>query len=337
MNDERKEKLRGIADLKKGQIGNSEESVKINFIVPLLEALGHDRLDFEHNYKDIYVKKGLPQFSKLIVETKSYDKNLAQHLQQLERYCQEERPLLGIIANGVEIRIYSYWWKYRGFRDRLIYLIKRSELKDERTIKTIDNILSREKLENDEAKEYVNEREGEIELAEVEMRGIEEKVKGEEDTLRSKIREFEEKITEIQTSINKVHRELNLLQAQKIEQIAEVWLGLGLPEPDVPLQITTTKTRSTISQAGTSDEPEYIKQYRNQLSKPNTMASQILRYIQEKGEVRNKELKEIITNKWGYRESGSIPACLKVLEKDKYIEIVGKGDNKVLRATKRRA
>ena len=249
MNDEHKERKKRIADLTREQIGDSEESVKINFIVPLLEALGHNRLDFEYKYKDIYVRKGLPQFAELIVETKSYNKDLSQHLQQLERYCQEERPLLGIIANGSEIRIYSYWWKYRAsFREHLIYIINRRDLKDERTIQTIENLLSRESLKSGDAREYVNQREEEIKLAESKIRSIEEKVKDDEDKLKAKIRAYEEKIDEIRTSISNVHQELISVQNQKREQIAEVRSDLGLPEPDVPRQRTTTETRAPKSE-----------------------------------------------------------------------------------------
>ena len=39
MNEENREKLRGIADLSKEEIGRSEEDVKIIFIVPLFEAV----------------------------------------------------------------------------------------------------------------------------------------------------------------------------------------------------------------------------------------------------------------------------------------------------------
>ena len=258
MNKEHKERIKGIADLTREQIGDSEESVKINFIVPLLEALGHNRLDFEYMYKDIYVRKGLPQFAKLIIETKSYDKDLTQHIQQLERYCHEERPLLGIIANGTEFRIYSYWWRYRAsFREHLIFLINKKDLKDERTIQTIDNILSRESLKSGDARKYVDQREEEIKLAESEIRNIKEKVKDYEDKFRASIKGFEEKIDEIKTSISNVQQELTSIQIKEKGQIADIWSGLGLPEPDVPQRGTTTETRAAKSEyVAEGDKPK---------------------------------------------------------------------------------
>ena len=105
-------KIKKLANLAKEEIGDSEEDVKINFIVPLFEAFGHNRLKFEHRWKDALIEELGPS-GKLVIETKKYDKDLNSGLQQLERYCHEERPLLGIIANGKEIRIFSYFWKYR--------------------------------------------------------------------------------------------------------------------------------------------------------------------------------------------------------------------------------
>ena len=87
----------------------------------------------------------------------------------------------------------------------------------------------------------------------------------------------------------------------------------------------------------TSLEAGYRAKYRKQLNNPNSMASKIRSYVQERGEVRYRELEEFLVHKWGYKISGSVGACLTILEKGNYIEIVGKGDDKVLRAKKSRA
>ncbi len=50
-------KLEALAALTDGEIGVSEEDVKIRFAVPLLEALGHQRLAFEHRGKDILLRE----------------------------------------------------------------------------------------------------------------------------------------------------------------------------------------------------------------------------------------------------------------------------------------
>jgi len=155
--------LKEFANLTRSQIGDSEEDVKINFIVPFLEALGHDRLNFEHKYKDIFIRKGLPKSATVIVETKKYNKPLDPEIAQLERYCKEERPLLGLLTNGDELRVYSHGWRRpTQFTDKIIYSIKRTDLKDQETCKRIFDILSRENLANDTAEDYVADREKEI-------------------------------------------------------------------------------------------------------------------------------------------------------------------------------
>lgn len=156
--------LKKYADLTKDQIGNSEEDVKINFIVPFLETLGHVRPDFEYKRNDIILKKDLPKTSTVIIETKRYGKPLDPEIGQLERYCKEEgRPLLGIITNGEEIRIYSPgWWRHTNFTDKLIYSLKRTDLKNDKICKELYSILSKKNLANDSAEDFVKEREKEI-------------------------------------------------------------------------------------------------------------------------------------------------------------------------------
>lgn len=92
--------------------------------------------------------------------------------------------------------------------------------------------------------------------------------------------------------------------------------------------VVSYNARNSASEAG------YRAQYRKQLNNPNSMISKILRYVQERPETRFKDLKEVIVHEWGYKISGSIGACLAVLEQDEYIRIKGRGDSKVLRAAR---
>ncbi len=78
-------KLSTLAALSDDDLGVTEEDVKIRFAVPLLEALGHTRLAFEHKGKDILLRDGLPRGSTVVVETKRPDAALDAHLAQLER------------------------------------------------------------------------------------------------------------------------------------------------------------------------------------------------------------------------------------------------------------
>ncbi|MBM4039113.1 MAG: hypothetical protein FJ290_11435 [Planctomycetes bacterium] len=83
-------RLATLAALTDEQLGISEEDVKIRFAVPLLEALGHTRLRFEHKGKDILLRDGLPRGSTVVVETKRPDAALDAHLAQLDTHERAE-------------------------------------------------------------------------------------------------------------------------------------------------------------------------------------------------------------------------------------------------------
>jgi len=80
--------LENLAKLTPVDIGISEENVKQIFLVPLLEALGHERrqLDFERSIQgrrlDVFIK-GLKNDSKVIIDTKRFGEDLNQHLTQI--------------------------------------------------------------------------------------------------------------------------------------------------------------------------------------------------------------------------------------------------------------
>lgn len=325
MNEENGEKIRKLVNLTKEEIGKSEEDVKINFIVPLFEAFGHERLKFEHRWKDALIEK-LDPSCKLVIETKNYDKDLDRELQQLERYCHEERPLLGIIANGTEIRIFSYFWKYRPtFQETLIYRVNRKDLEDEGIIQALENMLSRDNLLVGKAKEYITEREKEIESVENKIREIEEKAKDDEKNLRIKIEDLTRKVDEIKTQINHLNVELNKIKSDKNEQISRMWSNLGLVPPNI-VEPTFIPPKNH-----SASKKSYRESYRKQLEDPNNLISKIRRYIREKGEVTYTDLKSICVSQFGCKSetSGSIGACVKVLEEEiGDVAIEGRGDAK---------
>lgn len=326
MDEVYREKIRRLTNLTKEDIGKSEEDVKINFIVPLFEALGHERLKFEHKWKDALVEK-LDHLCKLVVETKNYDKNLDGELQQLERYCHEERPLLGIIANGSEIRISSYFWRFRQtFQKTLIYSINRKDFNEETIVQILWNVLSRDNLKSGKAKDYIIERENEIESAEDKIKGIEENTNNEEKNIRMKIDELTQKVEEIKSQVSNLNAELNKLIFSKNEQISRIWSDLRLPQP-ASREIIPPPPRSY----GKS-ERGYRESYRRQLENPNNLISKILRYIREQGEVTYAELKSACVSQFGCKSktSGSIGASVTILKDEGYIKIEGRGDNKRL-------
>ena len=209
------------------EIGQTEENVKINFIVPLLEAFGHTRYEFEYKYKDIIIQKGIHKNSKVIVETKSYDKKLELDLSQLKRYCDEERPLLGIIANGLELRIYSHFWRRSSFEDTLLYLIVREQLADNTIISRLDNILSKDTLTSGSAHQFVDQREKEIETAEEAIKTLEGKSFLEVDLIKNKIRELEIQSDNINKQITEFNSDIKTLKEATDKKVSGIWKEVG--------------------------------------------------------------------------------------------------------------
>lgn len=224
-------KIVTLSSYTKDEIGQTEENVKINFIVPLLEAFGHTRYEFEYKYKDIIIQKGIHKNSKVIVEAKSYDKKLEGELNQLKRYCDEERPLLGIIANGLELRIYSHFWRRSSFEDTLLYLIVREQLADNSIIARLDNILSKDTLTSGVAHQYVDQREKEIEAAEEEIKSLEGQSSFEMDLIKKKIKELEIQSDIIDKQITDFNLDINTLKGNTEKKVFEIWKELGFNKP----------------------------------------------------------------------------------------------------------
>jgi len=83
--------------------------------------------------------KGLPQDSRVIIDTKRYDADLDLYLNQLENYAREVNAVLAIIVNGKEIRFYSPYMRGCKFEESRLYSIKRDELKN--PVKFFKNLL----------------------------------------------------------------------------------------------------------------------------------------------------------------------------------------------------
>jgi len=168
------EELTRIAKLSKTEIGENENNVKYKFIIPLLECFGYSTvMDFEHptqgNRIDIYIG-GNHSSSGIVVEAKSYNKNLDDYISQLKSYSDDKRPLLAIISNGEEIRFYSYFWRGTpNFSETLLYSIKRVDLNNDDIIRRLEKIFSKENLDAGRLEDNIQERENELRKAKKEI------------------------------------------------------------------------------------------------------------------------------------------------------------------------
>ncbi len=154
--------LARLAQLSQANIGPSEEDLKLKFLVPLLEALGHERgsLDFERTGKagrpDVVIRR-----LGVVIDTKAYGNNLNDHLVQLGNYAVHEGAVIAVITNGEEIRLYS---PLRGisFERSLLHSISQSEIAQERGIEVLSNFLSRKSLANGQANWHIDTRDKEL-------------------------------------------------------------------------------------------------------------------------------------------------------------------------------
>ncbi len=168
-------RLHSLAILDDTDLGENEETVKIKFAVELLKALGHRKEDlcYEDRRRDI-VTDGREGVDRVVVETKRRGKPLEKDIPQLERYCSEERPLVGILTNGDEIRIYCPGWQERGrFGRREVYRFSRRELADPPVQQALWRVLSAERLKDGSAAAAIRQRKKEIGEAEERIMSME--------------------------------------------------------------------------------------------------------------------------------------------------------------------
>ena len=78
------------------------------------------------------------------------------------------------------------------------------------------------------------------------------------------------------------------------------------------------------------EEPPYIAKYRKLLLNGNTIPARMLEYVKKNKKITWLQIKNHLTNIYGYTDSGSYPASLKVLLIDDYIVIKGRGENKII-------
>lgn len=268
MNPERKRELQRLAEMSVGDIGHNENNVKYRFIIPFLEAFGYDKsLDFEHsaqgNRIDILIDKVSDH--SILIEAKSYDKNLDNYIPQLKRYCDEKRPILAIISNGEEIRFYSPFWRKTYFTETLIFSIKRNQLSDDTVIEKIESVLCKEFLEDGSIIEQIEEREKEINNIKKEIQSLDSEYQEKIQKLDTLIRSLEEQFKSIQSQIDAKRAEVVDLRQEKEQKIQNlkkkyfVYFSQSKKTADTGLQLSgTTTTKRPLGRKGYQQLPDYV-------------------------------------------------------------------------------
>ena len=155
----------------------NEEDVKINFIVQLLEAFGHERFDFEHKNMDIFIKYPAPGCS-MIIEAKHHNKKLSKYVSQLKRYWDETNSEIAILCNGQELWIYSPFWGKSSnnedadldlFKNKVVHYIKKKELLSIRNLRIIKDLLSLDAIRSGSVRSNLKSIQKKIESGEIEI------------------------------------------------------------------------------------------------------------------------------------------------------------------------
>jgi len=256
--NELKNCIEKIAKLTREEIGRSEENVKQKIVVPLLECFGHHRnqLDFEYGSGtrriDIFIKE-LPLDCKVIIDTKNYDEDLNNHLEQIGLYAFQEGAILALIVNGEEIRIYDPFFRGFSFKDSLLYSVKITELPNDLTMEVLYNLLSRENLKSRKVKEFIVKREQEIIEAYSKMEEIKDEFEKKKMELSDKREELIEKLDAIQGNIRSITEQILKIDSVKYDEISEVLKSIGLsyirtpPQKISPSDIQEIRTRNVFS------------------------------------------------------------------------------------------
>ena len=216
-----------IANFKRNEIGPTEENVKQKIVVPLLELLGHKRQDLEFEYRtqrggkiDIFIKN-VPGDCKVLIDTKNYDENLTDHIDQIKGYTFDEAALLSILINGSKINIYS---PLRGiaFERSLLYSIERKKLTDNMAWSILSDFLHEKNLQNRNVIKAIEKREQEIKGA----LSSEERLRQECKTI---IEGIDDDIEIKEEEIDQLKKERDELSKKLDTETSEIWKSLGLP------------------------------------------------------------------------------------------------------------
>ena len=194
------EKLQNLAKIDFTNFIQSENNVKYKIVIPFLQGFNHIDLDLEHAAQGSRIDINIG--NRIIVETKALSQNINMHVQQLCDYCGKELPVLAILTNGKNFRIYSPQWRHlRTFPEKIIYEFELTDLSNVTLLNRLEKILDFSNYESLEFIEHIEQREKEIlkiksqidELKLIKKSEVNE-VKNEIEILKSQIQELTEQI-----------------------------------------------------------------------------------------------------------------------------------------------
>ncbi len=140
--------------------------------------------------------------NKIIVETKALGQNLDIHVQQLSDYCGREWPVLAMLTNGRNFRIYSPQWRHqRTFPEKMIYVFDIRDLGNVQLLNRLEKILGMRNCQSGAFLDHIEQREKEILKAKREIDDLKQSKAVEVSVLRTALSGLKEKLHELTTQI----------------------------------------------------------------------------------------------------------------------------------------
>lgn len=221
-------RLNELATLDLSNLIQSENNVKYKIVIPMLQSFGHQHLDMEHAAQGSRIDINIG--NKIIVETKALGQNLDMHVQQLSDYSGRERPVLAILTNGRNFRIYSPLWRFqRTFSETLIYSFDIKDLGNDQLLNRLEKILDLTNYQSDAFFDYIEQREKEILKANREIDKLKQSKADEVSALKTELGELKEKLQELTTQIKMKEQAIAENEVQRIPEIESLASDLFLP------------------------------------------------------------------------------------------------------------
>jgi hypothetical protein len=238
------EKLNSLANTDFTNFIQSENNVKYKIVIPFLQAFNHVDLDLEHAAQGSRIDINIG--NRIIVETKALGQNINMHVQQLSDYCGKELPVLAILTNGRNFRIYSPQWRHlRVFSEKIIYEFELKNLSDINLLNRLEKILDFSNYDTLEFIDHIEQREKEIlkiksqidELKQLKKSEVSE-VKNEIDELKSQIQELNEQVKLKEKFVNEVESG-NIPELESLASDYLIPFLVTKPDISIPKSITS--------------------------------------------------------------------------------------------------
>lgn len=226
--------------------------MKYKIVIPFLQAFNHKDIDLEHAAQGSRIDINIG--NRIIVETKALGVNLDNCIQQLSNYSGRELPILAILTNGRQFRIYSPQWRQlRSFSDKLMYEFELKDLNNMDFINRLEKILAFSNYESGEFIEHIEEREREIIKAKKEIEEFRKSKTEQLAGLNEQVTDLKNKIQELNEQIRAKEKLIAQINTNKIPEVDDI-----IKEHFLPIKTSNSKERNALEKLKKIQNPEGV-------------------------------------------------------------------------------